>query len=1093
MPNAICDDLVDGVSFLESTVSSTSDSASESDENSSIGLDARKSNQNCATTLVIPDEISVMECKVGSTSTSVAVVNDSTEDLNDNNNPPTSDLREKISVIDIELDGASNDKFSSNICSDNNPVKNNSSCDSDKHTSQENLHQNTCAQKEKKVYVHEGYGYNDPEDRCLYDHLQAKIEDKDVNVILHGKMNCEPMKIDGNTDNNDNKYTLDKSNHKIYDSDPDEDEDEERKERKHSLIHNDVYNGKVIFISFDIETGGDDCGIVQLSAECFTVGSNVDEDCGKRLEPTFNSYVKPHEDAIWSKYATEIHGLHQNHPSIIHANPLHLVWEKFVSFIGNMVPIGFKGVLVAWNGETCDMEWCYRLMNGPNASISFPRQIRYFMDPLEVIRRHTGCKFHPNKSKLQSLSLGSVYRYINEKDLAGAHNSLIDAKAQTDIVLHHHFKGYWDKKYSVRTISSMWKKKTIRKANQKAEVNWPVPDAWKTGVNIASWAPSFSNSYEGPSGGPDIYGPSYTIKEVCRVSDCISCIFFVLFPITLFGYIAEMSEKYAFIDWVAPNEGVDCDGNKSRKKKLKPCESTDPNKRRRAHYEYHFTTGYIISWIGILIYYGSLGTTKSPQNFWIAMPYGIYAPWVQNTMTRDAFKECRRLIHLSGDIHVRHRVTSQYDPLAKVRYVLDKLMTSIRNGWIAGKRITVDESMIKYCGRAVYFIQYMPKKPIKHGIKVFALCCAYTGYLLNFEVYLGKDTDTNENTALHVVDRLINKANLIHLKGRILYADNWYTTTKLAKFLYETYRWLFVGTVVTKDSKERTENSIPFRKLSNGALKKVKRGWMRKATLPVVMKNNEKYHLQCTTWKDKKQVTFLHTHLVQNDGDTTVKRHVKGNRQRIDLNAPPIQPDYSKYFNAVDVNDHDSADYTVSIRTNRWYLRIFLWLVDRVIFACYLIVCHSNKPMWSKYKSKNDGRRKFQIDLALAVMEYGIKLDWKEPYDDKDRPKWMRQKAFVPCACKKCFFCKMNKTNGMEHKPKSRVEAKRKRDEKVCTIDRVDLGRGCSYCRPCYRNHSNTSETHSERRKACSSTRLGCKGCDEFVCAKCWKSYEHNS
>ena len=88
MRNAKCDDIDDGVSFVESTVSSTSDSASGSDENSSIGLDARKSNQNCATALVIPDEISVMECKVGSTSTSVAVVNDSTEDLNDNKNPP---------------------------------------------------------------------------------------------------------------------------------------------------------------------------------------------------------------------------------------------------------------------------------------------------------------------------------------------------------------------------------------------------------------------------------------------------------------------------------------------------------------------------------------------------------------------------------------------------------------------------------------------------------------------------------------------------------------------------------------------------------------------------------------------------------------------------------------------------------------------------------------------------------------------------------------------------------------------------------------------------------------------------------------------
>ena len=78
-------------------------------------------------------------------------------------------------------------------------------------------------------------------------------------------------------------------------------------------------------------------------------------------------------------------------------------------------------------------------------------------------------------------------------------------------------------------------------------------------------------------------------------------------------------------------------------------------------------------------------------------------------MTRDAFNECRRLIHLCGNVHVRHRVTPKYDPLGKVRYVLQQLMKTMRNGWIVGKRITIDESMIKYCGRAVAFIQYMPK------------------------------------------------------------------------------------------------------------------------------------------------------------------------------------------------------------------------------------------------------------------------------------------------------------------------------------------------------------------------------------------------
>lgn len=32
-------------------------------------------------------------------------------------------------------------------------------------------------------------------------------------------------------------------------------------------------------------------------------------------------------------------------------------------------------------------------------------------------------------------------------------------------------------------------------------------------------------------------------------------------------------------------------------------------------------------------------------------------------------------------------------------------------------------------------------------------------------------------------------------------------------------------------------------------------------------------------------------------------------------------------------------------------------------------------------------------------MECGITHDWQAPYDDKVRPKWLRQKYDVPCAC----------------------------------------------------------------------------------------------
>ncbi len=60
--------------------------------------------------------------------------------------------------------------------------------------------------------------------------------------------------------------------------------------------------------------------------------------------------------------------------------------------------------------------------------------------------------------------------------------------------------------------------------------------------------------------------------------------------------------------------------------------------------------------------------------------------------------------------------------------------------------------MIKYCGRAVAFIQYMPAKPmIKHGIKVFCVCCAISGIMLAYEVYCGdKDKKTDGTQSMFV-------------------------------------------------------------------------------------------------------------------------------------------------------------------------------------------------------------------------------------------------------------------------------------------------------------------------------------------------------
>ena len=220
----------------------------------------------------------------------------------------------------------------------------------------------------------------------------------------------------------------------------------------------------------------------------------------------------------------------------------------------------------------------------------------------------------------------------------------------------------------------------------------------------------------------------------------------------------------------------------------------------------------------------------------------------------------------------------------------------------------------------------MPCKPI--DIKVFAVCCAYTAVLLGFEVYVGTEQVETVNTAIAVVQRLIEDGKLDTAKGRTLYTDNWYTSVKLAQWLWEKKCWRFCGTIVPTNKAAREGNDVPFHKVSKGALNTISRGWFWEAVLEKSFERS-KYCVQCTTWKDRKQVMFLHTSSVGSSrGKHTVRRGKKGKHGHDILPAPLSQLDYALNFSAVDRNDRDSADYTTSLHTNRRYLHVMFWLLD---------------------------------------------------------------------------------------------------------------------------------------------------------------------
>ena len=69
--------------------------------------------------------------------------------------------------------------------------------------------------------------------------------------------------------------------------------------------------------------------------------------------------------------------------------------------------------------------------------------------------------------------------------------------------------------------------------------------------------------------------------------------------------------------------------------------------------------------------------------------------------------------------------------------VLQETFPKLLRPW---KNLSVDEAMIKFDGRLLWK-QYLPKKPVRWGIKIWCLCDSLTGYCLAFNVYTGREGD----------------------------------------------------------------------------------------------------------------------------------------------------------------------------------------------------------------------------------------------------------------------------------------------------------------------------------------------------------------
>ena len=336
--------------------------------------------------------------------------------------------------------------------------------------------------------------------------------------------------------------------------------------------------------------------------------------------------------------------------------------------------------------------------------------------------------------------------------------------------------------------------------------------------------------------------------------------------------------------------------------------------------------------IGLLMLQGII--RKPEIGMYFSKRESILTPYFSQIITEKRFRLLLKFLHFADNS--KFEPDKHHKKLYKIQPILDHLKSKFSSVYTPEQNICVDESLLPWKGR-LGWIQYIPTKRSRFGVKFYKLCESSTGYVWNFTVYTGEDTiygqrypgeQTTSRIVLELADKLLDK-------GYCLYLDNWYTSPKLVDTLC-TRKTDVVGTMRT--NRKELPDFVKKAKLEKG---KTVTAFREKQ---MIMK-----------WKDKRDVVLVSTF---HDGTMEPVKTRKGVIQK-----PSVVLDYNKNMGGVDMNDAQLQSYKLAReRLKRWYQKMFRYLLDMVCLNAFIIY---------KKKGGRISRLNFQLTLAESLTSMG--------------------------------------------------------------------------------------------------------------------------
>jgi hypothetical protein len=271
-------------------------------------------------------------------------------------------------------------------------------------------------------------------------------------------------------------------------------------------------------------------------------------------------------------------------------------------------------------------------------------------------------------------------------------------------------------------------------------------------------------------------------------------------------------------------------------------------------------------------------------------------------------------LHLADNSSLVIQDQKASDPLGKIRPLLNLLIKNFRDNYNPSLYLTVDEDMCKFKGRHK-IKQYMRAKIIKWGYKIWKLCDANTAYVLNLDIYTGKNSGKSlpYEVVFHLMEGYLDKHHIVVM-------DNYFTSVPL--FLDLLTRSTYACGTVRSDRKYLPEEFKQDKHRDPGDSDYWQSG-----------------NLVATIWQDKRAVKFLST-CSDPSGPTFVTRRRKPSGS-VRLDCPPAVKVYSSYMGGVDKSDRMVRTYSVSRQSKKWWYRLFYYLLDTSLANSYILYCKS--------------------------------------------------------------------------------------------------------------------------------------------------------